>query len=473
LIPLTASLALLAAPGTARADAEGPGTPQATAANATFLSNAPAPSSGGGVCVIDTGVDTNTDLGPAIADRTAVLGGGGSTDPGDFGARSDSNEALPKHGTYIAGIVASQVDGKGTSGIWPAAKIYSARVFAGDSSTAVVSDYITAIDWCRQRPGVKVINLSLSGLGSASASQRASLDNKIAEVSGPLYNINVVAAAGNDGSLATVGYPATSTRVFGVGATDGAGTLVGFSNRGVGLDISTFGVESCVTTAYGSNLATAQGTSYAAPVVSAVLAAMRSYDPSLTPDQAEQLLLDNADTVGGVKVLNAAKAFRADPTLASYAAGAPTTGLGASVANECEPPPVGGGGGGAAGATREAPASGAPAAPAQTVVVSPAPAPTPIVDVQLPTDDPIAELKPAKPTLKSVKMRRGVLTVRVAGRLRGERVLLRVDHKQYVRSSSTVKVRLKQKKWRVLRIQLQRPGVGVSETLVVRSSKEF
>jgi hypothetical protein len=96
-----------------------------------------------------------------------------------------------------------------------------------------------------------------------------------------------------------------------------------------------------------------------------------------------------------------------------------------------------------------------------------------MVDVQLPTDDPIADFKPAKPTLKSVKMRRGVLTVRVAGRLRGERVLLRVDHKQYVRSSSTVKVRLTQKKWRVLRIQLQRPGVGVSETLVVRSSKEF
>jgi hypothetical protein len=96
-----------------------------------------------------------------------------------------------------------------------------------------------------------------------------------------------------------------------------------------------------------------------------------------------------------------------------------------------------------------------------------------MVAVQLPTDDPLAELKPAKPTLRSVKIRRGVLTVRVAGRLRGERVVLRVDHKRYVRSSSTVKVRLKQEKWRVLRIQLERPGVGLSETLVVRSSKEF
>jgi hypothetical protein len=203
---------------------------------------------------------------------------------------------------------------------------------------------------------------------------------------------------------------------------------------------------------------------------------MRSYDPSLTPDRAEQLLLDNADVVGGVKVLNAAKAFRADPALAPYAAGTPTTGVGASVGNVCEPPPAvaaGGGGGGAAGVAKETPASRTPAAPAQTVVVSPAPAPAPMVAVQLPTDDPLAELKPAKPTLRSVKIRRGVLTVRVAGRLRGERVVLRVDHKRYVRSSSTVKVRLKQEKWRVLRIQLERPGVGLSETLVVRSSKEF
>jgi len=36
-----------------------------------------------------------------------------------------------------------------------------------------------------------------------------------------------------------------------------------------------------------------------------------------------------------------------------------------------------------------------------------------------------------------------------------------------------VKVRLKRKKWKTVRIQLQRPGVGVSKTLLVRASKEF
>ncbi len=127
LLPL---LAVLVVPPPAWAGAEGPGTPQATAANATFLSNAPIPPTGRGVCVIDSGVDTDTDLGPALAGRTTSLGGGGSTDPGDFGTTSSTGDLLAKHGTYVAGIIASQVDGKGTSGIWPAAKIYSARVFA-------------------------------------------------------------------------------------------------------------------------------------------------------------------------------------------------------------------------------------------------------------------------------------------------------------------------------------------------------
>jgi hypothetical protein len=479
LIPLAAAAVALTAATPAWATAEGPGTPQATAANATFLSNAPAPPTGGGVCIIDTGVDTDTDLGPALAGRTTLLGSDGSTNPADFGAISDTGEALGKHGTYVAGIVASQVDEKGTSGIWPAAKIYSVRVFAGGSAAAQVSHYINAISWCRQSPGIKVINLSLSGLGGATSSERASLDDKIAEVRGPLYNINIVAAAGNNGSTATVGYPATSTGVFAVGATDSTGALSTFSNRGIGLDIATFGVGSCVTTNHGTNLATGQGTSYAAPVVSAVLAALRSYDPSLTPADAERLLLDNADTVGGTKVLNAAKAFRADAAIAAMAGGAPTTGLGAVVANVCEAPPVaaagggGGGGAGASGATKDATATHSHVADGQTVVVTNAPVPAPMIEVKLP-DDPTESVRPSKPMLKSVSMRRGVLTVRITGRERGELALFRVDGKRFVRKSSTLRTRLKRhKRWRTIRVQLQRPGVGVSGTLVIPASHEF
>jgi hypothetical protein len=243
--------------------------------------------------------------------------------------------------------------------------------------------------------------------------------------------------------------------------------------------MATFGIDSCVTTNHGTNLATGTGASYAAPVVSAVLAALRTYDPSLTADQAEQLLLDNADTVGGVKVLNAARAFRANPNVAALAKGAPITGLGATVANLCEAPPAPATNGGASpggalsAATTDAETGSALASGREVVGVPIAPVPPPTIQAKLPTNDQYAATKPAKPRLRSVTMRRTMLTVRISGRQRGDRVLVNIDGIRLVRESSLIKVRLKAMKWRTIRIWLQRPGIGTSERLIVRSSSEF
>lgn len=474
-LPLPTLLALLALPTPAWASAEGPGTPQATAANATFLSTAPTPPTGRGVCVIDTGVDTDTDLGPALVSRTTTLGGGGSTDPSDFGTISDTGDLMAKHGTYVAGIVASQVDGKGTSGIWPAARVFSSRVFAGGSATTRVNDYINAMDWCRQQSGVKVINLSLSGLGGATTAQRASLDNMIAETRGVPYEVNVVAAAGNNGSHATVGYPASSTGVFAIGATDASGVLAAFSNRGAGLDLAAFGIDSCLTTNHGPNLGLGRGTSFAAPVVSAVLAALRSYDRSLTPEQAEFLLRDNADMVDGVLVLNAAESFRADPVTAALAAGAPASGRHALVENSCEvatQPATGGGGANAA-----APPALAP--PPSTTVVSAAAAPPPIVEVPWPSGSALTTTRPGTPVLRSAAFRRGVLSIRVGGIQPGDRVwyhvAFRVNRKvrsrTYARRSESLNIRLPN--WTSVRVWVRSGLAGQSRTLVIRPNSEF
>lgn len=477
-LPLATLLALLALPTPAWAGAEGPGTPQATAANATFLSNAPVPPSGRGICVIDTGVDTDTDLGSALVSRTTTLGSGGSTDPGDYGTISDTGEPMSKHGTYVAGIIASQIDGKGTSGIWPAAKIYSARVFAGGSATAQVNDYINAIDWCRQQPGVKVINLSLSGLAGATTAQRASLDNIIEETRGVPFNVNVVAAAGNGGSTATVGYPASSAGVLAIGATDASGALTAFTNRGAGLDISTFGLGSCLTTSHDTNLATGHGTSYAAPVVSAVLAAIRSYDPSLSPDQAEQLLLTNADFVAGVRVVNAAKTFRAVPAIAALAATAPTLGSGSVIANPCEASPAIANGAGAA--------SEVPAPPEQTtrptdIEVTALAGPAPVVDVSPPTSNhpAVAVRRAARPVLRSLSYRRGILAIRIGGYETGDKAVYEISYRahglpksrNFVRMADRLRVRIPN--WELVRVRLVRPTTGTSRTIVIRPRIEF
>ena len=368
-----AVLLLLAAAPPAAADA--PETLQARVANAAFLAQAPPPPTPGAVCVIDSGVDTDTDVAPAIVSRYANDGG----PPDDVGALGDDGTTLTKHGTLVSGVIASQLDGQGSSGIWPAAKIISIRVLSGPSTDTTVSAYIAAMTRCWSRPNVKVINLSLAGL-KIEPGETNLLQNAINEAR-DTYSINVVAAAGNEG-LPVVAYPAAFDGVLGVGATDANGmrwtSALGGSNFGTGLDISTLGQDVCVTLpaaiAPSSSLGKASGTSFAAPVVSAVIAALRSYDPSITLDQAETAVLSAAKTTSAGKTLDAGAAFEFAGL--NYGASLLTnlvSGYAAGPAFDCTAPAVVGGGGapGSLG-TSSAGRPAATAAPAQAVQGPPA-----------------------------------------------------------------------------------------------------
>jgi len=450
-----AAVALLAVPATASAD--GAGTPQAIAARAEFLSSTPAPPGGAGaVCVIDSGVDTDTDLGPALTERGSVLG----PPFDDLGATSDTGVPLSKHGTYVAGVIASQVDGVGASGIWPASKVVSVRAFSGGRASAW--DYIQAINWCQQ-PALhtKVINLSLAGL-SMTVAERNQLHNKITQTRDQA-GINVVAAAGNSG-LDNVASPAAFAPVFSVAATDAFGNLAHFSNRGPELDIATFGTDVCVTTASGHHLGIATGTSYAAPIVSATLNALRSYEPSLTPDQAEQALIASARIVNGVRVLDVARTFIDQGLGTLVAAGANPQSA------PCEVILSGGDSNGAAGGTRPPKAEDDPP-PNPEVVAVPAPAvDAPLISVALP-DDAAPKLAPERPTLRRLTFRGGRLQVVIDGRRAGDVVTFMVDGRRYVRRSSRLGIRTRS--WRTVRVSIRRPGAGPSPTLVIRRSREF
>jgi hypothetical protein len=463
MLALTAALAL-AAPPSARASAEGPATPQAVAAHAEFLAHTPAPPGGAaGVCVIDSGVDTNTDLGPALVKRSAFDGG----TPDDLGAKSDQSTPLPKHGTYVAGIIASQIDGIGTNGIWPAARVLSYRVFAGPLTATTAAEYIRAIQWCINDPAdhVRVINLSLSGL-TATLAERASLEDKIAQVRRAPYFVNVVAAAGN-GGLSQVAYPASSTNVLAVGATDEAGTLTPFSNRGAGLDISTLGSGTCVTTGHGTRLATAHGSSYAAPVVSAVLAALRSYRPELSPDQAEQLVMDRGRVTAAGTVLDASAAFEAAGLIDLVSA----YGIGPSASCEtatasAENPSVGGSEVRVEVATdqTERPDSSSERA-------TDGDAPAPIVAPAHAAPPRPGNSRPIRPTLRAITFRHQVLSVRVGGLREGEQAIFRVGKRRLARTTGELQVRVAA--WTEIRVQFVVPGVAKSDVLVVRHAREF
>ena len=455
------TMAVLGPPAAALAD--GAGTPQAIAARAEFLSSTPAPPGGAGaVCVIDSGVDTDTDLGPALTERDAVPSGGFS---GDLGATSDTGVVLPKHGTYVAGVIASQVDGIGASGIWPASEVVSNRVFDGRRGTA--ADYIQAMTWCQvPARNVRVINLSIAGL-TMTAIERNQLRTKL--IQARAAGLNVVAAAGNSG-MHEVAFPAAFAEAFAVGATDASGQLAPFSNRGSDLDIATFGTEVCVTTASGHRMGVGAGSSYAAPVVSAALNALRSYKPSLTPDAAERALLDSARVVNGVRVLDVAQTFVDQGLGALVAAGESA----APAPCEVVVPTTGGTGGGAAAAGPARPDDvddDEPPAERAVVVVPAPPVEAPMVTVALPTDEPVATHAPERPTLKRITFRRGRLRISIAGRRAGDLVMFRIDRRRYVRRAGRLTVRVK--RWRTVTVQLRRAGAGTSPRLVVHRSREF
>jgi hypothetical protein len=283
------------ATGTASA-ASPPITRQATAANAAFLAYAPPPAAGArALCLVDSGVNAVPDVAPGLVSATALDGGTGS-------------DADPlTHGTINAAVAGGT--GHGVLGAWPQLKLVSVRATnvpsPGQSPTFQFNDYVNGIRACsREIVGaeVAVIVLPLSSKIPPTPDQAdafaAAVD--LARAKG----ISILAAAGN--APGAVQLPANQAGVFAVGAGDASYAACAFSATagltfyapGCGIDqISTLGETFCC----------GNGTSQASAFAAGVLAALRSYAPTLTAAAAVQLLLST--TRNGH--LDAAGAFRA------------------------------------------------------------------------------------------------------------------------------------------------------------------
>ncbi|HUP70718.1 MAG TPA: S8 family serine peptidase [Acidimicrobiales bacterium] len=109
--------------------------------------------------IVDTGVDlSHPDLGGKIVANAACIDTRGSTANCDEGGGGDTDS----HGTHVAGIAAAFKDnGVGISGVAPGANLVVARVFRGTAGNgAKVSDVNAGIKWVVDN-GAKVVNLSL------------------------------------------------------------------------------------------------------------------------------------------------------------------------------------------------------------------------------------------------------------------------------------------------------------------------
>jgi subtilisin family serine protease len=171
------------------------------------------------------------------------------------------------HGTAVAHLMA------GTRGNpTRATKIFVADIFSGPRETSGSSfALIKALDWLAAQ-GVPVINISLSGPRNPAVAGAIARVTKRGHV--------IVAAAGNDGPAAPPVFPGAYDNVVGVTAVDAQNRVYRYANRGEHVDFAARGVAVAAIDAKG-DVRDATGTSFAAPVIAARLAAqLRKPDPA-------------------------------------------------------------------------------------------------------------------------------------------------------------------------------------------------
>ncbi|WP_310384244.1 S8 family peptidase [Roseateles sp.] len=267
-----------------------------------------------------------------------------ASDPGDYVTQADVNSGAQGtgctaedignsswHGTRVSGLIAaSGNNGQGIAGVAWGVKILPVRVLG--KCGGYDSDIMAGMKWAAgiAVPGLptnpnpaKVLNLSLGGTGTCSATGSGTYRDTINQViaTGAI----IVVAAGNGvpdtaslpGGGVNVGLPANCPGVIAVAALRHIGSKVGFSNLGPEVAIAAPGGNcvnlsgACLYTmlsttnsgvktpvladaAYSNNSSSAVGTSFSAPIVAGTVALMLSVRPSLTPSEVLAFLKSTA-----------------------------------------------------------------------------------------------------------------------------------------------------------------------------------
>jgi subtilisin family serine protease len=262
------------------------------------------------VAIVDSGVDCSLPdfQGGRLLDARSFVGGDPCVD-------------TEGHGTFIAGEIAANLDAQGIVGIAYTSQLLVAKVVKPDGTIPLAAE-AAAIRWAADN-GARVINLSLGGVRDPVHPDRDTYSSleaaavAYASAKGAL----LVAAVGNGDEAFSqpwpfASYPAALPHVIGVSALTRTGTVPDYSNRdlvyndisapGSGI-FSTFplnltaqrplcaaqGYSDCGTDDYRDP----EGTSFAAPQVTAAAAVLFAVAPSLTASQVTTILEHSADDV--------------------------------------------------------------------------------------------------------------------------------------------------------------------------------
>jgi hypothetical protein len=247
------------------------------------------------------GVDGLTSPGPGVP--VSLVDSGVYLDHPEFAGRPNlitlnTQEPQPfggVHGTSVASVVGAQENGVGIVGVYPDAVIRSWDAATGLGTELTSSAIVNGILASSQR-GRSVVNLSLGGPDPDAAIEAAV---NLAVARGSL----VVAASGNDGEEGSpLNFPAAFPHVLTVAATQQDGSVAPFSSASRFVDLAAPGAQIPVATLdpeTGTPIwALADGTSFAAPLVSGAAAWIWTLRPSLDAGQVAQILRSSATDIG-------------------------------------------------------------------------------------------------------------------------------------------------------------------------------
>jgi serine protease AprX len=284
------------------------------------------------IAIVDSGIDTSRvgNFGSRILTQVNLA----SLTPNSSGDGYG-------HGTFVAGIAASQYSGH--AGVSPTSNLVSLDVM-NDQGEATVADIVHACDWILANKtgyNIKVANFSLHAVNRASVLFDP-LDQAVEKLW--LNGVTVVTAAGNyasNGQASGVPYaPGNDPFVITVGADDTNNTLStsddfaapwsawGYTPDGFAKpDLSAPGRYIIGPASAGTGLALGRpsnvvspgwmelsGTSFSAPMVAGAAAELIAQHPTWTPDQVKGALMVSANPTAatpgslGVGELNLAQA---------------------------------------------------------------------------------------------------------------------------------------------------------------------
>ncbi len=243
------------------------------------------------VAVIDTGVDYNhPDLvGKVIKGKNYI---NNTDDPMDDHG----------HGTHVAGTIGAITNnGIGISSVSWGAKILAIKA-CDNNGDCITSNVVRGISYALSQ-GVKVINISIAGVGSCTRENFFGGDRVYEDVIKEANSKGaiMIVAAGNNNQDAKNEVPGACEGVVAVGATnqsnerwvssDSTG-----SNFGDKIDLSAPG-SPILSTSVQNGYSIRNGTSMAAPHVSGVAALLLSFNKNLSSSELKKCIVESAGKI--------------------------------------------------------------------------------------------------------------------------------------------------------------------------------